>query len=274
MQAIPGTLELPFEAQNEPLQVVNASDKNHSPPDLLLSSSLSPPIIVNEALIENILGPARFRGHDAAQRVASPGAAAGLVWTSAGGAVQYIECLCVSGHKNTPGTLTLTGQLGDVLEESAKIALSWVRAHANALGLLEGEACPAHSWDVHIHLPAGGVRKDGPSAGVTLAVALVSLFTGRHVRADTALTGELSLRGLVLPVGGVKEKVLAARAAGMRQVILPSRNLKDVEMELTEEERMGIELKPVERLDQVLSAAFDPPLLLIPADVGYPEARL
>ncbi|KAG7669712.1 hypothetical protein KSW81_007860 [Nannochloris sp. 'desiccata'] len=123
-------------------------------------------------------------------------------------------------------------------------------------------------------MPAGGVPKDGPSAGVTLAVALVSLFTGRCVRADTALTGELTLRGLVLPVGGVKEKVLAAKAAGMRQVILPSRNLKDVEMELTEEEKMGIILTPAERLDQVLRAAFDPPIGLIPAEVGYPVARL
>ncbi|KAH7619113.1 hypothetical protein Ndes2526B_g06066 [Nannochloris sp. 'desiccata'] len=244
-------------------------------PELSPSSSLSLPIIVTEALVEEILGPRHFRGHDAAQKVASPGAAAGLVWTAAGGAVQYIECLCVgTGHHGTPGTLTLTGQLGDVLEESAKIAVSWVRAHAGALNLPIGEQCPAHRWDVHIHLPAGGVPKDGPSAGVTLAVALVSLFTGRCVRADTALTGELTLRGLVLPVGGVKEKVLAAKAAGMRQVILPSRNLKDVEMELTEEERMGIILTPAERLDQVLRAAFDPPIGLIPAEVGYPEARL
>jgi ATP-dependent Lon protease len=248
-------------------------------PELLSSSpsSLQLPIIVSEALIEEILGPRRFRGHDATQRVASPGAAAGLVWTSAGGAVQYIECLMVgTGHHGAPGTLTLTGQLGDVLEESAKIALSWVRAHAGALQIPAGENCPAHKWDIHIHLPAGGQPKDGPSAGVTLAVALVSLFTGRCVRADTALTGELTLRGLVLPVAGVKEKVLAAKAAGMRQVILPSRNLKDVEMELTDEERMGIELTPVERLDQVLRAAFDPPLVLV-ADkdvMGYPESRL
>lgn len=244
-------------------------------PELLSSSSLTLPITVNESLIEEILGPRRYRGHDAAQRVASPGAAAGLVYTASGGAVQYIECLCVgTGHRDTPGTLTLTGQLGDVLEESAKIAVSWVRAHARALNLPIGENCPAHRWDVHIHLPAGGVSKDGPSAGVTLAVALVSLFTGRCVRGDTALTGELTLRGLVLPVGGVKEKVLAARAAGMRQVILPSRNLKDVEMELTEEERTGIEVTPVERLDQVLRAAFDPPIMLIPAELGYTEARL
>jgi len=244
-------------------------------PELLSSSSLKLPVIVTEALIEEILGPCRFRGHDAAQRVASPGAAAGLVYTASGGAVQYIECLCVgTGHHDTPGTLTLTGQVGDVLEESAKIAVSWVRAHASALNLPIGEKCPAHRWDVHIHLPAGGVSKDGPSAGVTLAVALVSLFTGRCVRADTALTGELTLRGLVLPVGGVKEKVLAARDAGMRQVILPSRNLKDVEMELTEEERTGIELTPVERLDQVLRAAFDPPMALIPGEVGYTDARL
>lgn len=239
------------------------------------STSLHLPIIVDEAMIEEVLGPKRFRGHDATQRVSSPGAAAGLVWTSAGGAVQYIECLMVgAGHGGAPGNFTLTGQLGDVLEESARIAVSWVRAHAGALGLPVGEDCPARRWDVHIHLPAGGVPKDGPSAGVTLAVALVSLFTGRCVRADTALTGELTLRGLVLPVGGVKEKVLAAVAAGMRQVILPARNLADVEAEVPAEARAGLDLIPVERLDQVLEAAFDPPFHLVSGEVGYPAARL
>ena len=239
------------------------------------STGLHLPIVVDDALIEDVLGPRRYLGHDASQRVSSPGAAAGLVWTSAGGAVQYIECLMVgAGQNGAPGTLTLTGQLGDVLEESARIAVSWVRAHAGALGLPVGEECPARRWDVHIHLPAGGVPKDGPSAGVTLAVALVSLFAGRCVRADTALTGELTLRGLVLPVGGVKEKVLAAVAAGMRQVILPARNLRDVEAEVPIEIRSGIDLIPVERLDQVLAAAFDPPIELVPGEVGYPAARL
>ena len=261
------------------------------------TTTTTPPIIVDEALISEVLGPRRYLGPDAAHHVSSPGAAAGLVWTPAGGAVQYIECLMVGNnnhdnnkHPNTgggggaaprstaaPGVLTLTGQLGDVLEESAKIALSWVRGHSQQLGLVSSPSsteeengdggddlanCPARWWDVHIHLPAGGVPKDGPSAGVTLAVALLSLFTGRCVRADTAFTGELTLRGLVLPVGGVKEKVLAAIAAGMQRVVLPSRNVAEVEREVPEEVRRGISLIRAERMEQVLAAAFDPPMEL------------
>lgn len=233
-------------------------------------------IVVDEALITEVLGPRRFEAHDTAHRVASPGAAAGLVWTAVGGQVQYIECLCVGGGTpGSPGALTLTGQLGDVLEESARIAVSWARAHASSLGLPGGDACPARQWDVHVHLPAGAVPKDGPSAGVTLAVALVSLFTGRCARADTALTGELTLRGLVLPVGGIKEKLIAAHAAGMRAVILPARNMRDAEADVPKEVLDAMELIPVERVEQALAAAFDPPLMLRGegVDVGS-EARL
>ena len=203
------------------------------------------------------------------------------MWTAAGGAVQYIECLMIGSRdqqgQQGEGSLTLTGQLGDVLEESARIALSWVRAHQRELeeAVSGGNGGPIaiandmassrsrSSWDIHIHLPAGAVPKDGPSAGVTLAVALVSLFTGRCVRADVALTGELTLRGLVLPVGGVKEKVLAAVAAGMQRVIIPAGNVKDVEVEVPEEVRAGLEVVGVERVEQALAAAFDPPIMLV-----------
>jgi ATP-dependent Lon protease len=197
--------------------------------------------------------------------VASPGTAAGLVWTSVGGKVQYIECICVgAGRGGSPGQLTLTGQLGDVLEESARIALSWVRAHAAALGLPGDASCPSRRWDVHIHLPAGAVPKDGPSAGITLAVALVSLFTGKCGRADTAMTGELTLRGLVLPVGGIKEKLLAAQAAGMARVLVPARNMPDVQADVPAEVRQGLDVVACSRLEDVLAAAFDPPISLAP----------
>jgi ATP-dependent Lon protease len=195
--------------------------------------------------------------------VAAPGSAAGLVWTAIGGQVQYIECLKAGdGSPDRPGTLTLTGQLGEVLGESARIALSWTRAHAAALGLTQGADNPAAKWDVHVHLPAGAVQKDGPSAGVTLAVALVSLFTGRAVRADTAMTGELTLRGLVLPVGGIKEKALAARAAGLLRVVVPARNAADVDADLPVEARGALQVIASARLEDVLSAVFDPPLTL------------
>ncbi|KAL6774190.1 hypothetical protein ACKKBG_A24110 [Auxenochlorella protothecoides x Auxenochlorella symbiontica] len=260
------------------------------------------PLLVTPALIEAALRSRRFDGADAAERVTGPGAAAGLVWTAAGGAVQYIECIAVGrGRAGRSGTLTLTGQLGEVLGESARIALSWVRAHAGALGLEDdrdgaagrapragdgdGEAgtrssdggvpgpagagshrdapaSPAACWDVHVHLPAGAVPKDGPSAGVTLAVALVSLFAGRTVRADVAMTGELTLRGLVLPVGGVKEKLLAAHAAGVRRALVPVRNLRDVRDDLPASVREDMQVLGCQRMEEVLAAAFDPPLRL------------
>lgn len=226
-------------------------------------------VVVDEALLASVLGPRRFEGHSSAERVAAPGTAAGLVWTAVGGKVQYIECICVGAapaaggvSSRAGGQLTLTGQLGEVLEESARIALSWVRAHAPALGLPGDASCPSRKWDVHIHLPAGAVPKDGPSAGITLAVALVSLFTERCVRADVAMTGELTLRGLVLPVGGVKEKLLAAQAASMACVLVPARNMPDVQADVPAEVRESLEVVPCQRLEDVLQAAFDPPLTL------------
>lgn len=221
---------------------------------------------VDDALLQLILGPPRFPSHDPYQRVSSPGSSAGLVWTSTGGQVQYIECISIGtahsttdGNITTPGTLTLTGRQGEILEESSRVALSWVRAHAAALGF----SCPARTWDIHVHLPAGATPKDGPSAGITIAVALVSLLSGRCVRGDTAMTGELTLRGHVLPVGGIKEKILAAYAAGLRRVIVPAKNIRDVQADVPEKVRNEMEYVGVEKLEEVLKNAFDPPYELI-----------
>ncbi|KAG6529705.1 hypothetical protein ZIOFF_011918 [Zingiber officinale] len=183
-------------------------------------------MIIDEAMLEKVLGPPRFDEKETADRVATPGIVVGLVWTTFGGDIQFIEATTMVGK----GDLHLTGQLGDVIKESAHIALTWVRARAadlnlstagDHIGLLEKQ-------DIHIHFPAGAVPKDGPSAGITLVTALVSLFSQRKVRADTAMTGEMTLKGLVLPVGGIKDKVLAANRYGIKRVILPERNSKDL----------------------------------------------
>nr|KJB39795.1 hypothetical protein B456_007G030900 [Gossypium raimondii] len=186
---------------------------------------IASPLVVDEAMLEKILGPPRFDDQEAADRVATPGVSVGLVWTAFGGEVQFVEATSVVGN----GELRLTGQLGDVIKESAQIALTWVRARVEDLKLAAAEETDLlQGKDIHIHFPAGAVPKDGPSAGVTLVTALVSLFSQKNVRADTAMTGEMTLRGLVLPVGGVKDKVLAAHRYGIKRVILPERNLKDL----------------------------------------------
>eukprot|EP00192_Tetraselmis_astigmatica_P001134 CAMPEP_0117653794 /NCGR_PEP_ID=MMETSP0804-20121206/3390_1 /TAXON_ID=1074897 /ORGANISM="Tetraselmis astigmatica, Strain CCMP880" /LENGTH=1079 /DNA_ID=CAMNT_0005460011 /DNA_START=223 /DNA_END=3463 /DNA_ORIENTATION=- len=310
--------------------------------------------VVDEELLVEVLGPKRFTGHEAEERVKEAGTATGLVWTPVGGSVQFVEaCMVSRGRHGREGTLTLTGQLGGVLEESARIALSWCRSNALRLGLLqpdpndqaeaEGDyanlagapasrptdaqrrgtdlppvhqhlyhdpqavrisssALSPHSGgssgsggsfadhmppihveeeeeapmrpraagrgvngplpppvlaaDVHIHFPAGGIPKDGPSAGITLACALISLFSGKHLRGDVAMTGEVTLRGLVLPVGGIKEKLLAAKQAGMATVLLPARNLPDVEFDLPSGLLEGLQVVPVSNMDAVLAAAF------------------
>jgi ATP-dependent Lon protease len=235
----------------------------------LIHGSPGSTLVITPELVAALLGFPRYMADAAGERMASPGCAAGLVWTPAGGGVQYIEAAVVSACEETGrlGSLTLTGQLGEVLGESARIALSWLRAHAAELGLLppSGLYGPLFNADLHLHLPSGGVPKDGPSAGITLCVAMTSLFTGRPARADTVMTGELSLRGRVLPVGGVKEKVLAARRAGFKRVILPAANLDSVRAELPPEALAAIALVPAERVEQVLEHAFDPPLRLAPA---------
>ncbi|XP_042464179.1 lon protease homolog 2, peroxisomal-like isoform X2 [Zingiber officinale] len=211
-------------------------------------------MIIDEAMLEKVLGPPRFDEKETADRVATPGIVVGLVWTTFGGDVQFIEATAMAGK----GDLHLTGQLGDVIKESAHIALTWVRARAadlnlstagDHIGLLEKQ-------DIHIHFPAGAVPKDGPSAGITLVTALVSLFSQRKVRADTAMTGEMTLKGLVLPVGGIKDKVLAANRYGIKRVILPERNSKDL-AEVPSAILAGMEMLLVKRIEDVLEHAFE-----------------
>ena len=179
-----------------------------------------------------------------------------------------MEATALSPPPGAGPRLQLTGQLGDVIKESAAIALSWVRSHANALrlcvdpanGNAASDAQPSvllASRDVHIHLPAGAVPKDGPSAGVTLATALVSLFSGRPMRADTAMTGELTLTGSVLPVGGIKDKLVAAHRAGLARVLVPARNMPDVEADVPAAVRAGLRIVPCATMADVLREAFD-----------------
>ncbi|KAJ8649935.1 hypothetical protein MRB53_002958 [Persea americana] len=210
-------------------------------------------MVVDEAMLEKVLGPPRFDDRETAERVASPGISVGLVWTSLGGEVQFVEAMAMGGK----GDLHLTGQLGDVIKESAQIALTWVRAKASDLKLsAAGEINLLEGRDIHIHFPAGAVPKDGPSAGVTLVTSLVSLFSQRKVRADTAMTGEITLRGLVLPVGGVKDKILAAHRYGIKRVILPERNLKDL-VEVPSAVLASMEVLLVKRMEDVLEQAFE-----------------
>ncbi|EFJ24358.1 hypothetical protein SELMODRAFT_150045 [Selaginella moellendorffii] len=208
---------------------------------------------VDEAMVETVLGPPKFDGKEAAERVSTPGVAVGLVWTAVGGEVQFVEATAMTGK----GDLHLTGQLGDVIKESAQIALTWVRARAAELKLATGaERSLMDSRDIHIHFPAGAVPKDGPSAGVTLVTALVSLLGKRCVRADTAMTGEMTLRGLVLPVGGVKDKILAAHRFGIKRVILPERNFKDLQ-EVPANILANVEILLARRMEDVLHEAFE-----------------
>ncbi|KAI5077372.1 hypothetical protein GOP47_0007196 [Adiantum capillus-veneris] len=193
--------------------------------EIATSVDTASPLLIDEAALENALGPPEFDGREAAERVTTPGVAIGLVWTAFGGEVQFVEATAMVGK----GDLHLTGQPGDVFKESAQIALTWVRARAAELKLaVKEQGNLMDNRDVHIHFPAGAVPKDGPSAGVTLVTALVSLFLQRCVRVDTAMTGEMTLRGLVLPVGGVKDKILAAHRCGIKRVILPEKNAKDL----------------------------------------------
>jgi len=183
-------------------------------------------------------------------RTSIPGVATGLAWTPVGGDILFIEATATPGN----GRLILTGQLGDVMKESAQAALSIVKNRAAALGIDPGRF---EKTDIHIHVPAGATPKDGPSAGVAMFMALVSLLTDRTVRSDTAMTGEISLRGLVLPVGGIKEKVVAAHRAGIKRVMLPARNRKDFE-DIPEEVRQQLAFVWLERVDDAAAAALEP----------------
>jgi ATP-dependent Lon protease len=207
------------------------------------------PLTVDPAKVHELLGPERFFS-EIAERTQEPGVAIGLAWTPMGGDIMFIESTKMTGKKG----LTLTGHLGEVMKESAQAALSYVRSRAERLGIPPDFF---ETLDLHIHVPAGAVPKDGPSAGVTIATSLASLLTGRQVRHDLAMTGEVTLRGKVLAVGGIKEKVLGARRAGVNTIILPKRNEKDLE-EIPDNVRGEMRFVFVETMDDVLEHALEP----------------
>jgi ATP-dependent Lon protease len=222
------------------------------------------PVVVEPDLVGALLGVPRFEREELAERTAVPGVAVGLAWTPAGGDILFVEATRMKGSK----TLTLTGQLGDVMKESAQAALSWVRSHAGGLDL------DVNLWetsDIHVHVPAGAIPKDGPSAGVTMATALVSLMTHRPVKPAVAMTGEVTLSGRVLPVGGIKEKVLAAHRAGVRTVILPRRNERHLLEDVPREVREAMVFRLADSMEEVLDYALDDAL---PIGGRIPEALL
>jgi ATP-dependent Lon protease len=206
-------------------------------------------VVVGAKDIAPILGQPRFEG-EIALRTSVPGVATGLAWTPVGGDILFIEATRVPGK----GGLILTGQLGDVMRESAQAAMTLVKSRASQLGI---DPALFEKSDIHVHVPAGATPKDGPSAGVAMFTALTSLLTSRTVRNDTAMTGEISLRGLVLPVGGIKEKVVAAAAAGLKRVMLPARNKRDFD-DIPRSAREQLEFVWLERVDDAVAAALDP----------------
>ena len=215
----------------------------------LAAGKLEPPAVIDLDVLRDALGRQRFF-QEAAERTAVPGVATGLSVTGAGGDVLFIETTSMKGKQD----FVLTGQLGDVMKESARIALSYVRGHAEELGLDESAF---DGREFHVHVPAGAIPKDGPSAGITMTTALASLLTGRPVRHTVGMTGEVTLQGRVLPIGGVKQKVLAAHAAGLTDVILPERNRADLD-EVPEEVRDELTFHPVMTIGEVLELALEP----------------
>ncbi len=205
---------------------------------------------IDPAAVQRYLGPPRFFS-ELAERTPEPGVATGVAWTPAGGDILFIESTRMNGQKG----LTLTGSLGDVMKESAQAALSYIRSRADRLGIAPDFF---EKSDIHVHVPAGSIPKDGPSAGVTIAASLASLLSGRPVRPEVAMTGEITLRGKVLPVGGIKEKVLAARRAGIKTIILPRRNERDLE-DIPPEVLKEMEMVFVDTVDEVLSQALRRP---------------
>jgi ATP-dependent Lon protease len=209
------------------------------------------PLTITPAVVMDMLGAPTFLDEEIEERTKDPGVAIGLAWTPAGGDVLLVEASRMPGS----GTLTLTGQLGDVMKESARAALSWFRAHAAAYG---ADPDFFKNAEIHLHVPSGAIPKDGPSAGVTMATALASELTRRSVRGDIAMTGEVTLSGRVLPVGGIKEKVLAARRVGIREVILPRQNEKNVKEDLSEDLKRDLTIHYVQTVDEVLLLALLP----------------
>ena len=208
------------------------------------------PIVIDQAAVKKALGRPKFE-QEAAARTAVPGVATGLAVTGTGGDVLFIEGAAMAGKG---GGLVLTGQLGDVMKESARIALTYVRSHADQIGIEDGAFADR---EFHVHVPAGAIPKDGPSAGITMVTALASLLTGRTVKSTVGMTGEVTLQGRVLPIGGLKQKVLAAYAAGLTEVILPERNAPDLD-DVPADVRDRMTFHPVASIEQVLEIALDP----------------
>jgi ATP-dependent Lon protease len=207
---------------------------------------------ITPASLHKYLGPPQYTPPES-DRADEVGVATGMAWTEGGGDTMPVEVTLMKGK----GNMQVTGQIGEVMQESAQAALSYLRSQAKSLDIEEGRF---EKTDVHVHIPEGAIPKDGPSAGITLAAALISAFTGRKVRRDVAMTGEITLRGRVLPVGGIKEKVLAAHRAGFKVVVLPKKNDKDL-IDVPKNVRRDLKIVPVERMDDVVAAALFPPLV-------------
>jgi ATP-dependent Lon protease len=215
------------------------------------------PSLIGASMIERFLGPPQFYNLEAEQQN-EIGVATAVAWTENGGEIMPVEVLLLEGK----GILQITGQIGNVMQESAHAALSYLKSRSRDLQLSPEIY---DQVDIHIHIPEGAIPKDGPSAGITIATALVSAFTGRPVRRDVGMTGEITLRGRVLPVGGIREKVLAAHRAGLKTVILPKRNLKDL-IDIPKRARSELKIYSVDHIDQVLELALlSPPVKTKPA---------
>lgn len=249
--------------KKRPVNNMNMDEEQTEDAQAMAAKRVALPLIVTEEFVQTVLGEPRYED-ELSGRLGVPGVALGLAWTTVGGETMVVEASrmpaassssrpILSGDMFGGGKLQLTGQLGGVMQESAALALSWIRCNAAKLGL-DGAELLAHQ-DIHLHFPAGAVNKDGPSAGVTIVTALVSLLTERPVRQDLAMTGEITLRGLVLPVGGVRDKVLAAHRVGLTTVILPRKNLKDLK-EVPEAVITAMSVVGVDTLEEVLQAAF------------------
>jgi ATP-dependent Lon protease len=215
----------------------------------LASGHVEAPVVIDSEAVRDALGRQKHF-QEAAERTAVPGVATGLAVTGTGGDVLFVEAVDMAGKEG----LVLTGQLGDVMKESTRIALSYVRGHADELGI---DPHRFEDRDFHVHVPAGAIPKDGPSAGVTMVTALASLLSGRPVKHTVGMTGEVTLQGRVLPIGGVKQKVLAAHAAGLTDVILPERNRGDID-DVPADVRGQMTFHPVMTIDEVLAVALEP----------------
>ena len=216
-------------------------------------------VVIDAEKVQELLGTIRFRKQDIARK-SEVGLVNGLAWTEVGGDVLQVECTLVKGK----GEVTLTGKLGEVMQESAKAALTCVRTRAEDLGI---DPTDFKEKDLHIHVPEGAIPKDGPSAGITMATAMVSALTRKPARHDVAMTGEITLRGKVLPIGGVKEKLLAAHRFGLKTLILSKENEKDL-ADIPEEVRKSLEFVWLERVDEAMTAGLDPAAALVRGTTG------